>query len=131
MEQAVTFRSDEIAHRYSVVGGDFFTSVPAHCDLYILRHIIHDWADDQAITILQNCRNAMCPGGKILIIELLLKDSNEPDFGRFMDLTMLTLVQGRERTISEYDALLNAANLRLSRVIPTKGLHTLIEAEAA
>jgi hypothetical protein len=131
IEQAVMVGSDEIAHRYSVVSGNFFTSVPADCDLYILRHIIHDWADDRAITILRNCRKAMCPEGKILIIELVLKDTNEPDFGHFMDLTMLTLLQGRERTTSEYDALLNAANLRLSRVIPTKGLHTLIEAEAA
>jgi hypothetical protein len=131
IEQAVTVGSDEIAHRYSVVGGDFFTSVPAHCDLYILRHIIHDWADGEAVTILQNCRNAMCPGGKILIIELLLKDSNEPDFGRFMDLTMLTLLQGRERTLFEYGKILSAAKLRLLRAIPTRGLHTLIEAEAA
>jgi len=121
----------ELDHRYSTMGGDFFKSVPDQCNLYILRHIVHDWADGDAVTILQNCRKAMCPGGKILIIELLLKDSNEPDFGRFMDLTMLTLLQGRERTLFEYGKILSAAKLRFLRAIPTRGLHTLIEAEAA
>jgi hypothetical protein len=121
----------ELDHRYSTMGGDFFKSVPDQCDLYILRHIIHDWADADAVAILQNCRKAMCPGGKILIIELLLKDANEPDFGRFMDLTMLTLLQGRERTLFEYGKILANAKMRLLRAIPTSGLHTLIEAEAA
>ncbi|HLY98530.1 MAG TPA: methyltransferase [Candidatus Angelobacter sp.] len=122
--------TSDLARRYSAVGGDFFKSVPEQCDLYVMRHVIHDWADENATTILSNCRKAMSPGGKVLLIELVLKDPNEPDFGIFMDLTMLTLLHGRERTIADYKRILAAANLRLTRAIPA-GLHTLIEAEAA
>jgi 2-polyprenyl-3-methyl-5-hydroxy-6-metoxy-1,4-benzoquinol methylase len=128
--QAAAPEPPVLGHRYSTMGGDFFKSVPDRCDLYILRHVIHDWADEEAIRILENCRNAMSPGGKVVIIELLLKAPNQPAFAPFMDLTMLTLLRGRERTVSEYREILTAAKLRLTRVVPTNGLHTLIEAEA-
>jgi hypothetical protein len=131
IEQAAAPGPPELNHRFSTVRGSFFKSVPDQCDLYILRHVIHDWSDEDAIKILENCRKAMSPGGKVLIIELLLKDPNQPDFTPFMDLTMLTLLWGRERTLSEYSKILSAAKLRLVRAIPTNGLHTLIEAEAA
>jgi SAM-dependent methyltransferase len=131
IEQAAAPGPSELNQRFSTVGGSFFKSVPDQCDLYILRHVIHDWSDEDAIKILENCRKAMSPGGKVLIIELLLKDPNQPAFTPFMDLTMLTLLWGRERTLSEYSKILSAAKLRLVRVIPTNGLHTLIEAEAA
>jgi len=128
IEHAAAPEPAELTGRYSTVRGDFFKSVPEQCDLYILRHIIHDWADEDAIRILENCRKAMCLGGKVLIIELLLKDPNESCFTPFMDLTMLTLLWGRERKVSEYSGILKAAGLRLLRTIPTNGLHTLIEA---
>jgi len=128
--QAAAPETPVLGHRYSTESGDFFKHVPDRCDLYILRHVIHDWADGDAIRILENSRKAMSPGGKVLIIELLLKDPNQPSFAPFMDLTMLTLLRGRERTVSEYSDILRAAKLRLTRVIPTNGLHTLIEAEA-
>jgi SAM-dependent methyltransferase len=120
-----------LGDRYSVVGGDFFKAVPPQADLYLMRHVIHDWSDKDSATILGNCRKAMAPGGKVLIIEFVLKGANQPDFGRFMDMHMLTLVHGRERTLPEYESILKAAGLRLTRAIPTSGLHTLIEGEAA
>lgn len=120
-----------LGDRYSVVGGDFFKTVPPQADLYLMRHIIHDWSDKDAVTICRNCRKAMPPGGKVLIIEFVLKEANQPDFGRFMDLSMLTMFEGRERTLPEFESILQAANLRLTRAIPTSGIHTLIEAEAA
>jgi hypothetical protein len=129
--QADKSQAAALGDRYSVVAGDFFRAVPPQADLYLMRHIIHDWPDKDAVTIFCNCRKAMAPGGKVLIIEFVLKEANKPDFGRFMDLTMLIFVHGRERTLPEFESILQAANLRLTRAIPTSGLHTLIEAEAA
>jgi O-methyltransferase domain/Dimerisation domain len=129
--QADKSQAAALGDRYSVVAGDFFKAVPPQADLYLMRHIIHNWSDQDAVTIFCNCRKAMAPGGKVLIIEFLLKEANQPDFGRFMDLTMLTFVHGRERTLTEFESIFQAGNLRLTRAIPTSGLHTLIEAEAA
>jgi hypothetical protein len=107
-----------VAPRLRIEGGDFFAAVPAGGDAYVLRHIVHDWQDAEAATILRRCREAMAPGGRVLVVEMVVPPANEPGFGKWLDLMML-LVGGRERTRDEYERLFAAAGLRLARVVPT------------
>jgi hypothetical protein len=106
--------------------GDFFISVADGADAYVLRHVIHDWEDDDATAILGNCRNAMNPQGRILVVESVVPRGNEPSFGELLDLMML-LVGGRERTEDEYRRLFSRAGLKLNRVVPTAHEVSIIE----
>ena len=115
-----------VSDRCRIVGGDFFESVPAAGDAYLLRHIIHDWEDREAVAILGNCRDAMRPGSKVLVVETVIPDGNEPCFGKWLDLMML-VVGGRERTEDQYRELFSAAGLRLARIVPTAHEVSVIE----
>jgi hypothetical protein len=109
-----------VADRCQTVGGSFFDAVPGGADAYALKYILHDWTDADCVRILQNCREAMAPGGRILVIEHVVPSDGRPHFSRFMDLTMLALTPGgRERTESELVRLLEAADLRLQRSVVT------------
>jgi O-methyltransferase domain/Dimerisation domain len=114
--------------RCRVVGGDFFKSVPAGCDAYLLRWIIHDWDHERALTILRNCRQAMGEKSRLLLIEMVLPTGNEFHPGKFLDYIMLLMLRGRERTEEEYDNLLREADLRINRVVPTFSPFSVIEA---
>ncbi|MBF8276180.1 MAG: methyltransferase [Candidatus Brocadiaceae bacterium] len=92
----------------------------------MMRHIIHDWEDGEAITILRNCRDAMNPDGKVLVVETVIPAGNEPCFGKWLDLMML-LIGGRERTEEEYKRLFAASGLRLNRIVPTCAGVSIIE----
>lgn len=116
-----------VADRCERIGGDFTRSVPAGDDIYILKHIIHDWNDEQCIDILANCRKAMARGGKILVVEMVIPEGNEPSMGKLLDLEMLLFLPGCERTEAEYGALFDKAGLQLSRVIPTPSPFSIIE----
>jgi len=107
-----------LSDRCRIEGGDFFSSIPSGADAYIMQHIVHDWNDSEAISILRNCREAMNPDSRILLVETVIPNGNEPCFGKWLDLMML-LVGGRERTEEEYRKLFSAAGLILNRVIPT------------
>jgi O-methyltransferase domain/Dimerisation domain len=120
-----------VADRCEVVGGDFFEGLPAGGDLYTLRWIIHDWEDEPAATILHNCARAMHPQGKVALIEMVLGESNSEELAPLMDLDMLLIPGGRERTAEEYERLLTTAGLRLTRIVPTQGYACVIEAEHA
>ena len=115
-----------LSDRCRIEGGDFLASVPAGADAYIMQHIIHDWDDSEAISILRNCREAMNPDSRILLVETVIPTGNEPCFGKWLDLMML-LVGGRERTEQEYRQLFSAAGLMLTRVIPTALEVSIIE----
>jgi len=108
------------------VGGDFFESVPESGDAYLLRHVIHDWEDREAVAILGNCREAMRSGGRVLVVETVIPPGNDPCFGKWLDLMML-VVGGRERTEEQYAGLFSAAGLRLNRVVPTGHEVSIIE----
>ena len=114
-----------LSDRCRIVGGDFFTSLPA-ADAYVLRHIIHDWDDKEAATILRNCRDAMNPGGRILLVETVIPPLDEPCFGKWLDLMML-IVGGRERTAEQYERLFHQAGLKLNRIVPTAHEVSIIE----
>jgi SAM-dependent methyltransferase len=116
--------------RCGVAAGNFFEGVPPSADAYLLRHIIHDWDDDQSQTILRNCRRAMGRGGKLLVVEGIVPPGNEPSVSKFFDLAMLVLPGGMERTEDEYRQLFEAAGLRLTRVVPTRTWVSVLEGEA-
>jgi SAM-dependent methyltransferase len=116
----------DVADRLSIVGGDFFVSVPPSADAYLLRHVLHDWEDGEAVSILGNCRDAMRPGGRVLVVETVIPSGNGPCFGKWLDLMML-VVGGRERTREQYAELFSAAGLRLTRVVQTAHEVSVIE----
>jgi SAM-dependent methyltransferase len=119
-----------LAERSRVLAGDFFASVP-EADLYLLRHVLHDWDDGQSVRILENCQRAMRPGGRIIVIELLLGEVGEPGPTPFMDLNMMVMLPGRERSLSEYRALLKQAGFRLDKSSPIRSPMAVLEAVAA
>ncbi len=113
------------------VGGDFFGGVPAGGDVYLLRWVLHDWSDDQAVAILERCRAAKREGGVVLLVERLLTEPPQDGSAALLDLTMLVLTGGRERTETQYAALLARAGLRLTRVLPTPAGLQILEATSA
>lgn len=135
--QGVLFDQPEIVAiapdvpRLSKVGGNFFESVPAGGDLYTLKWIIHDWEEHKALGILQNIRKAMKPGAQIMLLETILKEGPEPDFAKWMDINMLVIPGGQERTVEEYRTLLSKAGFRLDQVIPTESIATIMLASQA
>jgi ubiquinone/menaquinone biosynthesis C-methylase UbiE/predicted transcriptional regulator len=120
-------KSAGLENRCTLAGGNFFETVPAGGDAYLMRHIIHDWNDEQCRTILRNCRKVVPPSGKLLLIESVIPPGNEPCFAKFLDLTMLAIPGGMERTEAEYRELLASAGFRLARVVPTTGNVDVIE----
>lgn len=124
-------REAGVADRCEAVGGDFFASLPAGGDLYVLRWIIHDWEDEPAAKILGNCRRAMHPQGKVALIEMVLGEPNSAELAPLMDLDLLLIPGGRERTAEEFARLFTTAGLRMTRVVPTQGYACVLEAEPA
>lgn len=122
--------SKGLAGRTEIIGGDFFESVPP-ADLYLLKMILHDWDDERCVTILKNCRDAMNPGGRIAVVEMLVGELSDPGPAALMDMNMLAAVPGQERSLSEYDALLSAAGLRRTDITPTGAGQTVITAVPA
>jgi SAM-dependent methyltransferase len=117
-----------LAKRCELVSGDFFAAVPEGADLHLLKQIVHDWDDERATQLLQNCHRALTPAGKLLLVEMVVPADNRPDLAQAMDLNMLVLLGGRERTEEEYQRLLQGAGFRLERVIPTHSPFSVIEA---
>lgn len=115
-----------VADRCERVGGNFFKTAPASADLYMMRHILHDWDDERCVAILGACVQAMAPGGKVLAIESVIAPGNDPSPAKFLDLQMLVMNGGRERTAEEYRQLYTASGLTLTRIIPA-GVESLIE----
>lgn len=119
-----------LRERVRFEGGSFFDAVPADADAYIMKYIIHDWDDDQCRAILRHCRAAMKKGGRVLVVEHVIERGNRADWGKLLDVNMLTLTGGQERTRAEFDALLKRSGLRLERVIPTESAMSILEAVA-
>lgn len=109
----------DIVERCDIITGDFFESVPANADAYILSTVLNDWTDDQCVTILNNCRQAMHATAKLLILEATIENPNVPAFGKIMDIAMLLETTGRIRTDEEFQHLISRAGLQWSRTIPT------------
>ena len=115
------------AGRCDLVGGSFFEAVPAG-DAHVLRMIVHDWEDAEAVAILRRCRETISDDGRLLLVERVIAPPNEGATGKFGDLSMLVGPGGRERTRAEYAALLGAAGFRLLGVAPTASGFDVLEA---
>jgi len=120
-----------LSGRCEVAGGNFFDTVAGGADAYLLRHIIHDWDDERAIRILKNVHRAMGDGGRLLVVESVIPPGNAPSFGKLLDLTMLVIPGGKERTEKEYRELFTAAGFRLTRIVPTAAEVCVIEGARA
>lgn len=120
-----------VADRVTIEPGNFFEQVPGGGDAYVLSHIIHDWNEQQCLTILGHCRNAMKPDGRLLIVETVLPTGDTPHQGKMQDMVMLVIPGGQERTEAEYESLLQQAGFRLTRVVPTESVVSIVEAVPA
>ena len=123
--------TSDASDRLELASGDFFVSVPAGGDAYLMKHIIHDWDDERSLTILRNIKQAMSPDGRVLLVESVIADGNKQDFTKLMDIEMLIAPGGKERTAAEYEDLFARAGLRLTRIVPTKSAYSVIEARNA
>jgi len=128
-EASALLRAKGVDSRVRIECGSFFETVPGGGDAYILSHIIHDWNEDQCLTILGNCRKAMKRGAKLLIVEFVLPEADTPHFGKLLDMVMLAIPGGEERTAIEYGSLLARAGLKMTRVVPTASDVSIVEAE--
>ena len=121
-----------LASRCEVVAGDALVAVPTGADAYVLKHVIHDFEDDKAAFFLRNCRSAIQGEGKVIIIDRLLPDQADPGDARalgnfLLDIMMMLLPGGKERTEKEFRDLFAMAGLRLNRTIATPGPPSIIE----
>jgi hypothetical protein len=123
------FADRGLAPRCELVAGDFFQRVPT-ADVYLLKAVLHDWDDARATQILKTCRASAAPGAKVLIVEMVIPSDGASSFAQLMDLNMLVMLTGRERTAGEYGALLQAGGFRYDRLIPTHTPYAIIEATA-
>ncbi len=120
-------REAGVLDRCELQRGNFFESVPAGADAYLMRHIIHDWNDEQSLTILRNCHRAMQPGQRLLLVESVIPPGNGAFHTKFLDLTMMLIPGGRERTEDEYRQLYDQAGFDLRRIVPTSTEISIIE----
>jgi hypothetical protein len=120
-----------LAERCEAVGGNFFKEVPDGADAYILKHVIHDWNDDRAVTILKTCHRAMGKNGKLLIVESVYPSRIDQSLASrgaaANDVNMLVNTGGRQRSEAEFRALYHAAGFTLLRIVPTQGRVSVIE----
>jgi len=117
------------SERLRLVAGDFFQGELPAADAYLLMEVIHDWADDDAVKILAAVRKAARPGARVLLVEAIIADEG-PHFAKVLDVIMLAVTGGRERTAAEYQKLLEAAGLRFQRIVPTQSQCAIIESIA-
>jgi hypothetical protein len=116
-----------VKERCEVIPRDFFSSVPERGDVYVLKQIIHDWDDEQALAILKNCRRTVSEHGRLLLVEKIIPPGNDRHPGKLTDLHLLVAYGGRERTEAEFSKLLGEAGFRLTRVVPTEGDFSVVE----
>jgi precorrin-6B methylase 2 len=129
------FKASGLTARCAVVAGDFFHAVPDGGDAYILKHVIHDWDDERATKILENCRRAMDAASRLLIVEGVypprIEPSDESRGAASNDVNMLVCTGGRQRSEDEFRALLKSAGFTLTRIVPTPARVSVIEGVCA
>jgi hypothetical protein len=129
-EAQVLSQEAECRGRCMLVAGDMFTEIPAGADAYFLKHILHDWGDEQCCTLLRTCHRAMLPSSTLLISEVVMPPTGAHLLDTLFDLSMLVkLGEGaHERTAEEFQQILTRAGFHLQRIIKTAGQHSIIEA---
>ncbi|WP_329537931.1 acetylserotonin O-methyltransferase (plasmid) [Streptomyces sp. NBC_01450] len=121
----------ELTGRWKAEAGDFFVSLPAGADLYLLKHVLASWPDEDCVRILRTCRRAMPAHGRLLVVNALIPAGNEPHAGKTGDVLMMTVLNGRGRTRAEYETLLAAAGFAVTRVLDTSSHASVVEAVVA
>lgn len=118
-----------LGDRCQFQSADFFAAVPSGADAIVMKHIIHDWEDDKAVVILRNCLKSLSGrrGAKILVVEMVVPPGDEPHFSKFIDMEMMALPSGRERSAKEFEQLFSAAGLRLERIVSTQSPVSIVE----
>ena len=116
-----------LADRCTVLEGSFFETVPTGADAYLFRHIIHDWTDEQCIQILGHCRKVIPAGGRLLVVECVVPEGNEPSISKAFDMTMMTFPGGLERTEKQFRKLFEMSGFELSSVTPTSSMVSVVE----
>jgi len=118
-----------VMNRCQIVDGNFFEAVPSHGDVYVLKRILHDWDDANAITILKSCRNALRPEDRLLVMDAVLKPGNGPDLNKALDVGIMALTRGRERTQADFERIFEAAGISLTRIIvaPSPSTMSIVE----
>jgi hypothetical protein len=127
IEGAKSLGSSDVADRLELIGGDFFKSVPSGGDAIILKWIIHDWNDEQSVAILKNCQAALPENGKLILVEAVVPPGSDFHFSKFMDLNMLVMTGGCERTEAEFRKLYEDSGFRLTRIVSTESPFSVIE----
>jgi hypothetical protein len=118
---------EPVIERCSVASGDMFSTVPTGADAYIMKHIIHDWTDDECVKILHACRQAVNPAGKLLVVDTVIPSGSGFHPGKFMDIQMLLFPGGRERTEKQFRELFSASGWKLTRIVPTSVPESIVE----
>ena len=131
LERDLAIRARDVADRCSVVAGSFFNAVPAGADVYVVKAILHDWEDPEALSILRNIRRVIPDGGRLLVVERVIGPANEDLEGRLSDLHMMVMPGGRERTLDEWSRLLARGGLHLDEVRPLRTVWQLVVASPA
>jgi SAM-dependent methyltransferase len=126
-EAAGKLEAAGLSERVAVVAGDFFESVPT-ADLYVASHVFHDWNDESAVRILHNIGRAAAPGTRLCILDIVIPEGDGPHFAKLVDLVMLAMLGGRERTETEWRALLAEGGFTLDRITGGSGTTSVIEA---
>jgi hypothetical protein len=129
-QAAPALRAAGLEGRVELAAGDFFSEVPAGGDLYLLKHILHDWDDERCRKLLGNIRRGIAPGGTLIVVEMLLPEDGTPSPAILLDLNMMVMLPGRERSASELGALLKSEGFELARLVPTPSPAVVFEARA-
>lgn len=127
-EAPAVFDAAGVAERVTIEHGTYFDKLPAGADAYVLKHILHDFAEPECLTVLRNVREAIAPDGKMLVIEYVLNGNNERHIGNIIDMWLLLLLGAKERTLPEYTELFAKAGLKVVRSVPTTAPVSIIEA---
>lgn len=118
----------DVGGRYETAGGDFFEELPAGGDVYVYKRVLHDWDDDICVQLLSRCRDVIATNGRVLVIDAVIPDGNDPHPAKIVDLIMMGILGGRERSEREFTDLFAKSGLALMRVIPTQSMLSIVEA---
>ncbi|MDY6857385.1 MAG: methyltransferase [Thermodesulfobacteriota bacterium] len=120
-------KAQGMENRCQEVECDFFKNIPSGSDAYLMSNILHDWSDEQCRIILTNCKHAMKKESRLLVVEMIVPPGNESSITKLLDLEMLVMTGGRERTEAEFKYLFEGSGFKISRIIPTKDNICIIE----
>lgn len=125
LEEPTHLKEANLVDRSDLIAGDFFKEVPSGGDVYVLKRILHDWSDEDAVKILKAVAAALSPEARIAVVDAVIEPGNDPDPNKYLDMGIMTLLEGRERTAKEFETLFAEAGLKVLRILPTPAPSTM------